>query len=182
MTKYLRIAFILIYLSTLPLWVRGQDIFDTKNAEIVLKVRHHGVVSDIWSNQLHILLDLSNANFSSYLEKGSIQTRDDLLLKDLESLPQRIELNGNFGTVEIQTTTHVPLIFPLVGKLSVGSTIIPVNGMAKLQHIDGGDIACLLSFEFTLSKEVLPLDMVKRHRVEEIEIRVLQSILNPRLN
>lgn len=160
----------------------GQDLFDTKSAEIVLKVRHHGHVSEVWSKRLNILLDLSDASFNSYLEKQSIETRDELLIDDLKALPERIDLYGKFGVTEIQTTTHLPMEFDLKGKLAVGSNLIPVSGMAKLQHIDGGDIACLLSFEFVLPKDALPADFVERHSVDEIEIKVLQSILNPRSN
>lgn len=158
----------------------GQDVFHTKAAQINIKVRHHGHVSSFWANRLDILLDYSDATFVANLQKENIYSDDKLLLDELGVLSDnRFMLLGKFGLDYIETSTHSPFQFDFKGILIYNGNNLPVYGVGRLEHIDGGYVACLLSFNFTLRGEILPEEILTRHTVEDISVEVLQSILKP---
>jgi len=161
----------------------GQDVFHTRAAEIKIKVRHHGHVSNFYSNKLVVLIDYSDASFKANLKLKDIRSDDTLLEEELVGLQaNEFVLSGKFGLDQIETSTHRPLQFDYKGILSYTGNRLSVYGVGQLEHIDGGEIACLLSFNFDIDSAILPDDIKNRHRVEDISVEVLQSILKPEGN
>ena len=117
------------------------------------------------------------------LQKENIHSDDKLLVDELDDLSYNLfELSGKFGMDHIETSNHSPFQFDFRGILSYKGNNLPVTGIGRLEHIDGGYVSCLLSFKFTLKGDILPEELLKRHTVEDISVEVLQSILKPRDN
>lgn len=172
--------FVLVYCLLCGRLALGQDVFHTKAAQINIKVRHHGHVSGFWSDQLEVLLDYSDATFVANLQKENIHSDDKLLQDELNVLSDNgFMLVGQFGLDYIETSTHNPFQFNFKGILIYEGNNLPIYGVGRLEHVDGGYVACLLSFKFTLRGDILPEEILKRHAVEDISVEVLQSILKP---
>jgi len=158
----------------------SQRVVHTKAAQTNIKIRHHGHVSEFWSDRLDILLNYSDASFSANLQKQNIHSDDILLEEELGDLTENLfELSGKLGMEYIETSNHSPFQFEFKGTLSFTGNKLPVSGLGRLEHIDGGYVACLLSFKFILDNAILPEEILKRHAVEDISVEVLQSILKP---
>lgn len=179
------IALILLLSVVASRVVYSQELFEIKGATVLIEFDYGDSIVQLQSKHLHVQLDNENAEFSSKLKIETLINTVNGYRPNLgfSNKDDEIEIKGHFEVDHIETSNHAVLNFEFSGMLSHDEVILPIKGLAELQHIGGGGyISCMLGYSFVINKEILSLNNVGAANLKKVKVQVLQTILNHNLN
>ena len=165
-TKYKQPIFALIFCFIIFLNLKivvAQDVYRTQSGDMVVTLITEDSVLKISSKEIDIQLNNSTAKFIMSIDKAAVKS-------------DKILFSGKLGIESIQRHDHIPLDFEVEGNISTNNKNL--LGTGRLEHISSeGDISCLLTLKFNISKEDLGLDIQGIELNDEVQIDVVQVLL-----
>jgi hypothetical protein len=179
-TKYKQLVFALIFCFLIFLNLKivvGQDVYRTQSGDMVVTLIAEDSVFTLSSKEIDIQLNNSTAKFIMSIDKATFKSANVKVNEKLAAVKSdKILFSGKLGIESIQRYDHIPLDFEVEGMLSTNNKI--VLGSGRLEHISSeGDISCLLTLKFNISKEDLGLDIQGIELNDEVQIDVVQVLL-----
>jgi hypothetical protein len=156
----------------------AQDIYRTQNGNILITTILSDSIFKLSSKEVVILLNNSQATFDMTIDKSTFKTDNKQINNELALMKfDEIVFSGELDIDNIDNRDHIPLDFVVSGKISTNNkTLI---GKGRLEHISSeGNISCLLTLKFNLSKEDLGLNLEGLDLNDKVQIDVVQVLLN----
>jgi len=170
------IFFVLVFSSIN--FSNAQDIYRTQNGNILITAILSDSIFKVTSKEVIIFLNNSQATFSITLDKSTFKS-DNKQVNDELALVKSDEIifYGKFDIKNIDNNDHTPLDFDVEGVISTNKKTLV--GIGRLEHISSeGNISCLLTLKFNLSKNDLGLNLEDMDISDEIQIDIVQVLLN----
>ena len=147
------ISLVLIILNTL--FSFAQDQYHTQNGNVLITATLSDSLFKLRSNEVVIVLKTSKATFEITIDKSTFRNGNKRVDGELALIKSdKIILTGKLDINNINNYDHVPLDFGVSGIISTNNKTL--NGIGRMEHISSeGNISCLLTLKFILSKDDL---------------------------
>jgi len=173
----LRCIFLVLAFSSI-IFTHAQDIYRTQNGNILITAILSDTIFKVTSKEIVILLNNSQATFSISIDKSTFKSDNKQVDDELALLKsEEIIFSGKFDIENIDNNDHTPLDFDVEGVISTNNKTLV--GIGRLEHISSeGNISCLLTLKFNLSKNDLGLNLEGLDISDEVQIDIVQVLLN----
>lgn len=131
-------------------------VYRTKKGRITISTVYEDSAVIAKSDELIVLLDHENAEFTMTLDKSTLKTGHKVLDAFIESGDvEKLRFQGELGLDYIETDQHKPRDFDVEGTLNIFPEQHIIEGEGELVHIFGGQNACVLTMTIRMDPEEL---------------------------
>ncbi len=174
-TKFLLLLCI-IYTAVMA---QEQSLYKTINGHIVVvgEQDSNKVIGE--SQKAIIVFNYQTAEITATLNLKTLDTGIDTLNQFLQSLKEsEVKYKGKLGLDYIETKSHPPQTFDIVGMLTLNSVTKRVTWKATLTHLSNTSAyACLLTAGTTIKFTDFDIDGATLNFSESLNVQIVQSVL-----
>ena len=175
----MKMILFLICLSLTISKAQQQVLYTTTSGHVVLvgEQDSNKIIGE--SHRAFISFNYQTAEIAATLNLKTLDTGIDTLNQLLQSLKgSEVKYKGKMGIDYIETKSHPPQTFDILGMLTLNSITKRVTFKATLTHLSNSNVfACLLTAGTTIKLLDFNIDPSAIHFSETLNIQIAQSVL-----
>jgi hypothetical protein len=158
---------------------QGQILYTTTNGHVVVVAEQDSnrIIGE--SHKAFIVFNYQKAEIEAILNLKTLDTGIDTLNQLLQTLKEsEVRYKGKLGIDYIETKSHPPQTFDILGMLTLNSVTKQVTFKATLTHLSNSSaFACLLTAGTTIKFVDFNIRQSVIDSSETINIQIVQSVL-----